>query len=694
MSIHYASELNPEQWEVVRHGDGRCLVLAGAGSGKTRTVVYRVAYLLEQGVLPQEILLLTFTNKAAREMLERVETLLGRHPAGLWGGTFHHIASRVLRRFAAQVGYSSNFTILDEEDTHDLLRASVKALGIDTTARRFPAPAVLRAVMSFHKNAQRPLPEVLEERNAKFAPLAPAIENVMRHYDARKRASNAMDFDDLLLHFLQVLQAPGIAHSFAQQFRYVLVDEFQDTNRLQAEIVSCLAAAHHNLLVVGDDAQSIYSFRAAEVAHILQFPQQAPGTRMFRIETNYRSTPEILDVANAVIANNVEQFPKTLRPVRARRVRPQLVQATSMEEEARYIAKRILELRDQGVPLSEIAVLFRATHLSEFLELELMKRDIPYDYRGGVRFFERAHVKDVLAFLRILSNPADIAAWLRVLQLQEGIGDAGAGDIAERMRSMATAQSGAAWIPWQVSGTTLVLPPRLERGWDAFCRMAGPLQAMGDPAILIRALVRGSYRDHVEATYPNASERFEDIEQLAVFAEQYTDVAAFLADMSLQERFRAERVGPNASERERVVLSTIHQAKGLEWHAVFVMGLNANTFPNRRSVLEEGGIEEERRLFYVAVTRARDVLALTYALAGGRDAGFLAAPSMFLQEIDAGLLEPIAVGRPLGTTAWHRPSASRAITDSDDPIIVLDAQGERMPAPQRPRSFLRDVDDL
>ncbi|MBI4433798.1 ATP-binding domain-containing protein, partial [Candidatus Uhrbacteria bacterium] len=421
---------------------------------------------------------------------------------------------------------------------------------------------------------------------------------------------------------------------------------------------------------------------------------------IFRIETNYRSIPEILDVANVVIANNAQQFPKTLRPVRARRARPQLVQATSMEEEARYIAKRILELRDRGTPLSEIAVLFRATHLSEFLELELMKRDIPYDYRGGVRFFERAHVKDVLAFLRILVNPVDIAAWLRVLQLQDGIGDAGAGDIAERMRVMAVARSGSQphdpWIPWSSPGSAWSLPPRLERGWDAFCRMASPMGAVGDPAVLIRALVRGGYRDHLEATYPNAAERLEDLEQLAVFAEQYTDVATFLADMSLQERFSAERVGADASERERVVLSTIHQAKGLEWHAVFVMGLTATTFPNRRALLEEGGIEEERRLFYVAVTRARDVLVLTYALTGGRDAaGFLSAPSMFLQEIDEHLVESISAGRPMGSTSWYRSSTRRDDdTTGGEPIIVLDTHGERMVPPARPRGFLRDIDDL
>ncbi|MBI4433629.1 ATP-dependent helicase, partial [Candidatus Uhrbacteria bacterium] len=380
MAINYANDLNAEQWEVIRTGDGPCLVLAGAGSGKTRTIVYRVAHLLEQGVLPQEILLLTFTNKAAREMLARVELLLGRHPDGLWGGTFHHIASRILRRFASQVGYASNFTILDEEDTHDLLRASVKAVGVDTTARRFPAPAVLRAAISFGRNAQRPLAEVVEQRYAKFSPLVPAIEEVARHYDARKRASNAMDFDDLLLNLLQLLGGSGGAtHPLTQQFRYVLVDEYQDTNRIQAAIVSCFAAAHRNLLVVGDDAQSIYSFRSARVKNILEVPRRFdPAAEVITLEQNYRATQPILDACNRVIGHAPERYLKNLYSLRPGGERPAIAMVDDEAAQVEFVIERVLANREAGMELREQAVLFRASHHSGQLEVELTRRGIPY----------------------------------------------------------------------------------------------------------------------------------------------------------------------------------------------------------------------------------------------------------------------------------------------------------------------------
>lgn len=712
MATAYDRELNLEQLDVVLHGDGPCLVLAGAGSGKTRTIVYRVAYLLEQGVLPQQILLLTFTNKAANEMLSRVEQLLRRTPRGLWGGTFHHVANRILRRYASAIGYQSNFTILDEEDSLDLLKLCVKDVGVATSERRFPVPAVLKSVISLSRNSQRDLEEVVADRHPKFMRIASEISAVAQRYDERKRRANSMDFDDLLLNLLRVLEQPDPHRALSSQFRYVLVDEYQDTNRIQAAIVSRLASVHGNVLVVGDDAQSIYSFRAADVGNILRFPEAFPGTKTFRIETNYRSTPQILKVANAAIAENEQQFEKTLRPIAGNGGRPQLVQSHTLEDEARWVAKRILELRDDGVPLSEIAVLFRATHLSEFLEMELVKRDIPYDYRGGIRFFERAHIKDVLAFLKVLTNPHDEAAWLRVLRMQHGIGDVGAMEAIQRIQELLVSLRGGAAdeaIPrnteveiatfafGSLAMTTfrdrenaLDLSPRLQAGWRSFLKMAKPLTASAEPAALIRALAKGSYHDYLESEYPNWEERLDDLEQLALFAEKYTEVAAFLADTSLQELFGAERVGTNASEQERIVLSTIHQAKGLEWRAVFVIGLTAAAFPNRRALLEEGGVEEERRLFYVAITRAKERLALSYALSGGVESSYLHAPSPFLSEIPPHLLEPIGVAR-----VPHRPWRDR--DDDGEPIVVLDAMGERNPMGQaaHPRKgFLRDVEEL
>ncbi|MBI4449802.1 UvrD-helicase domain-containing protein, partial [Candidatus Uhrbacteria bacterium] len=490
-------------------------------------------------------------------------------------------------------------------------------------------------------------------------------------------------------------------HTLSHQFQYVLVDEYQDTNRIQAAIVARLASVHGNVFVVGDDAQSIYSFRAADVGNILQFSEAFPGAKVFRIETNYRSTPQILKVANAAIAENEAQYKKTLRPVRVRGVRPQLIQSRSMEEEAQWVAQQILKLRDDGEPLQEIAVLFRATHLSQFLEMELVKRDIPYDYRGGIRFFERAHVKDVLAFLKVLTNPKDEAAWLRVLRMQEGIGDVGAIEIIERIRNQESGIKGADEGPsW--SSVALSMAPRLAHGWSDFLSMITPIIhnskfiiPIAEPAAMIRAIAKGSYRDHLEAEYPNWEERLDDLEQLALFAEKYTDTAAFLADTSLTELFGVERVGVNASEQERIVLSTIHQAKGLEWRAVFIIGLTSAALPNRRALLEEGGVEEERRLFYVAITRAKEQLALSYALSGGVESSYLHAPSPFLSEIPSELLEPIGVSRPPASSRW------RERDDDGEPMIVLDAIGERKKSRGtseevrvKRSGFLRDVSEL
>lgn len=679
--MNYEQQLNAEQLAVVRGGDGPCLVLAGAGSGKTRTIVYRVAYLLEQGVLPQQILLLTFTNKAAKEMLARVEALLGRHPQGLWGGTYHSVANRVLRRFAPLLGFTSTFTILDEEDSGDLLKLCMKDVGVPQTKERFPQVRVLKSIISLARNAQRSIPEVLDDRHLKFARYADTIERIAATYADRKQAANSMDFDDLLVNFLRVLEQPQAHAQLAGQFRYVLVDEYQDTNRIQAAVVARLAAAHGNVLVVGDDAQSIYSFRAADIGNILKFPETFTGAQTFRIETNYRSTPQILGVANAVIANNAEQFAKRLKPVVRGGARPKLVQSNTAEDEARYIAQEVLALRANGTPLAEIAVLFRATHLSQYLEMELVKRDIPYDYRGGIRFFERAHVKDALAFLKVIANPQDEAAWLRVLRMQRGIGDVGALSIIEQIR--AQAQSGG-----DPSSLALALPSRLQSGWQDFQEMIRRMIGCTEPAAMIRAVASGSYRDYLEAEYPNFQERIDDLDQLALFAEKYEKAEDFLAETSLTEMFGAERVGANMSETERIVLSTIHQAKGLEWEAVFVMGMTANAFPNRRAIVDDEGLEEERRLFYVATTRAKNVLTYTYALAGGFDASYLAAPSPFIAEIPPEMLEPVGVSRVAPRMRWDDDR-----TDGE-PIIVLDAIGERSKPQAKRLGFLRDVSEL
>ena len=682
--IDYAGELNAEQLAVVEGGDGPCLVLAGAGSGKTRTVTYRVAYLLEGGVRPEEILLLTFTNKAAREMLERVQALLGSDASGLWGGTFHSVANRLLRRYAPLVGRTNAFTILDEEDAKDFVKLCVKDLDVDTTARRFPSPSVLKGIVSYTRNAGKGVRELLEARYPSFLDLCPTVERVAELYEERKARSDAMDFDDLLILLLRLLrERPDVKDSLASQFRYVLVDEYQDTNALQANIVRELSSVHRNLLVVGDDAQSIYSFRAADVRNILSFPDLYPGTKTFRLLTNYRSTPDILSLANGVISSNRGQFKKELRAVRPSEELPNLVPAGTDAEEARFIAQRTLELRDEGVPLNEIAVLFRASFHSQALEFELMKRDVPYDYRGGMKFFERAHVKDAVAHLRLIANPKDEAAWMRVLSLQGGIGTATAGKIIDGLRGSSTILEALERTP--VSG-------KAARGWEtarvALCAAA----SSSTPADMVREVASGSYRDYLEAEYPDFRDRLEDLEQFAVFADGYDDLTKFLDEVSLTDpafaKASAGRQYGEAEHEEKMVLSTIHQAKGLEWDAVFVMGLCDGKFPNPRAMGEEGGMEEERRLLYVAATRARNRLYLTYPVASLTDSLAIGAPSPFLTELPDGLVEEVRL-----RSAAPRPSPFRPKWGNDDePLIVLDDLGERKDVPYK--SLLRRVDDL
>ncbi|MCR4312135.1 MAG: ATP-dependent helicase, partial [Candidatus Uhrbacteria bacterium] len=378
VKIDYEGELNAEQLPVVQHGDGPTLVLAGAGSGKTRTITYRVAWLLEHGVAPDRIMLLTFTNKAAKEMIVRIEALLKSYPHGVWAGTFHSVANRLLRKYGKSTGYGHNFTILDEEDANDLMKLCIKELKIDTKAKRFPSPGVMRGIRSYCVNSRRPLAEVIEERHEHFLPLQGEIEAVIARFAAAKLEQQSMDFDDLLVVLLELLQNNAeVRASLAQQFEYVLVDEFQDTNVIQADIVDALSSVHRNVLVVGDDAQSIYSFRAAQIKNILEFPTRYPGAKMFRLVTNYRSTPEILDVANAVIANNADQFKKDLVAVVKHGEKPYLVPAADGPQEAQYVVEQILEL-NEGMPLRQMAVLFRAAFHSQALEFELMKRGILY----------------------------------------------------------------------------------------------------------------------------------------------------------------------------------------------------------------------------------------------------------------------------------------------------------------------------
>src|SRR5438105_9968924 len=426
-SIHvdYTAELNEQQLAAVTAPPGPILVIAGAGSGKTRTLTYRVAYLLENGIDPRNILLLTFTNKAAREMLGRVANLLTVDASGLWGGTFHSVGNRILRRHGSALGYSSGFTIMDREDQKDLINTVVAGAGIDPKEIRFPKGDVLAEIFSFVVNTETPMEELLAGKFPYFLPLLEKITDVHARYEKKKKATNSVDFDDLLEKTLSMLQKhENIAQFYRRQFQFILVDEYQDTNKIQADFIDLLASARRNVMVVGDDAQSIYSWRGANFQNILEFPKRYPDAKVFKIEMNYRSAPEILQVANAAIAANVQQFRKHLSATReSKTVRPALVALNDGAEQAQFVAQRILDLRDENVDLNDIAVLYRAHYHALELQLELSRRGIPYQITSGIRFFEQAHIKDVISFIRFVANPRDEVAFNRMVKLLPGIGN-------------------------------------------------------------------------------------------------------------------------------------------------------------------------------------------------------------------------------------------------------------------------------
>jgi DNA helicase II / ATP-dependent DNA helicase PcrA len=670
--INYKQELNEEQLKVITEGDGPCLVLAGAGSGKTRTITYRVAYLLEQGVDPKNILLVTFTNKAAKEMMDRVQIITGGQTRLPWSGTFHHIGYRMLRKYAPLLGYKNNFTVLDSQDSLDLLKLCLKGEGIDRKEKRFPSPKVLQSVISYARNAETTIEDVLDLKHPNFLPIAETIRRIADEYRKRKLEANAMDFDDLLVNwYLLLLKSESARNKYAEQFKYVLVDEYQDTNKIQASIINLLASKHRNLLVVGDDAQSIYSFRAADIQNILAFEKKFTDAKIFKLETNYRSTPNILNVANCVIANNVEQYKKELKAKLESFTKPEVHPFADVREEAHFICDRILELRDEGVEMKKIAVLFRAAYHSQALEMELMKRDIPYDYRGGIRFFERAHIKDALAYLKIINNLDDTVAWNRVLNMQVGIGPAAIDKILIGLKSVSDVSD--------LDSLGSLLPARGQVGWNDFLQVYNEVaKAEKKPGVLIRAILDSKYIEYLENEYPDYRERIQDLEQLSFFADKTEDLSRFLAEASLQESYTAGKANAEDGDDEKIVLSTVHQAKGLEWEAVFVLNLSAGQFPNDRALKDLNGLEEERRLFYVAVTRAKKYLHLTYPILGGFGS-VMQGPSMFIEEIDRDLIDLNTIG---GETSFYDPS------DSDDDISYEAWDDDK------PTSFLKGLGDL
>jgi DNA helicase-2/ATP-dependent DNA helicase PcrA len=644
----YRNELNEQQFRVVTAKPSPALVVAGAGTGKTRTITYRVAYLIEQGVSPQRILLATFTNRAAREMLKRVETLTGsQNVHRIWGGTFHRIANLILRRHAVSIGFDSNYSILDAEDARDFINVCIEDAAIDTKAKRFPKPEVVQNIISYANNTDQPIEEVIVKKYPYFEMLSQQIKRVDYVYMERKRERNVMDYDDLLLNWKRLLiEKPDIANVYAEQFQHILVDEYQDTNKLQAELIDLLAVKHKNVMVVGDDAQSIFAWRGAEFTNIYEFPKRYPNAEIYKLEMNYRSTPEILGLANVSIANNRKQFPKTLEAVkRSKDWKPALVPCSDVEQQSAFIASRILELRDEGISLEEIAVLYRSHYHSIELQLELTRRNIPYRVQSGVRFFEQAHIKDVISYLRIICNPRDELAWKRILKMIPSVGNQTANKIYE---SLAYAENPFALVKQE----DFKYQPRSKGNWQNFVDLLEKIttdENRNKPAKQIELILTNGYEQYLQENYENYEGRLEDLKGLAMYAARYDSTEDFLSELALlsTERFKeptgivGEDVVSGGEEDELLTLTSVHQAKGLEWKAVFLIWAAEGKFPSPRSLKEIDSEEEERRLWYVALTRAQDELYLTYPLmiVDYNRQTVLQKPSRFIMECPPALFE-------------------------------------------------------
>ena len=660
LQIDYARELNPQQCAAVTAPPGPALVIAGAGSGKTRTLTYRVAYLLEQGIPPDRILLLTFTNKAGAEMMRRVNDLLGQELNTLWGGTFHSIGNRVLRQHAKLLGYERDFTIMDREDAKHLITTCIAEADIDVKATRFPKAEVCGDIFSLAVNKQKSVAEILGTEYGYFDTLAPQIEDVWKRYVARKLATNAMDFDDLLVLWLKLLQDHAdVREVYQRRFQFILVDEYQDTNKLQSDLIDLLGERTKNVMVVGDDAQSIYAWRGANFQNILKFPDRYPGSITYKIETNYRSTPEILTVANAAIAANVAQFAKELAPARKSGMKPVLVACQDAAQQAAFVAQRALQLRDEGIALNHMAVLYRSHFHALELQLELTRRNIPFSITSGMRFFEQAHIKDVTAYLKLVTNPRDELAFKRLTQLLPGVGGKGAAKLWQAFQSSsrreeAHSEAGkkieppyvGCYIAVALQGCVKAVPKKSMLAWAQFATTISQLEAPDirtSAAKMIPLVIEAGYDDHLKENFANYRSRLDDLKQLAIFAQQFESVNEFLTQMALLTNVEAEDEQQSAKrDDEKIKLSTIHQAKGLEFDVVFSIMLCDGLFPSARSMESGEGLEEERRLFYVTITRAKNELYLCYPLirAGyGNTGATMQQPSRFLEEIPKDCLD-------------------------------------------------------
>ena len=615
-------QLNARQEEAVRAGGGPLLIIAGAGTGKTNTLAHRVAHLVLSGAAPARILLLTFSRRAAHEMIRRTQRIVAEQTAGAsngrghstaasvrlpWSGTFHSVANRLIRRHAAAVGLDASFSVLDRGDAADLMDVLRHELGFSKTERRFPRKDTCLAIYSHRVNTQKPLADTLDELFPWCASWEAELVKLYRAYVDRKLANQALDYDDLLLYWHAMMGDERLASEIGGGFDHILVDEYQDTNSLQAEILKSLKRSGAGVTVVGDDAQAIYSFRAATVDNILGFPQQyvpnngAPAA-VITLEDNYRSTQGVLDAANALIAEGARQYRKVLRARRGSGNRPRYVTVADDQAQADYVVAQVLDAREAGLPLQRQAVLFRSSHHSDVLELELTRRNIPYVKHGGLKFLEAAHVKDLLAVLRWADNPKNRIAAFRALQLLPGMGPSTAEQVMRRFE-----RDGLSWTSLSV----FEAPPALAEAWTPFAALMTDLARVDGPWQGQVGRAREWFEPHLERIYESAQARIGDLVQLERLAQQFGSRDQFLAELALDPpAATGDFSGTPYLDEDYLVLSTVHSAKGQEWDAVYVLNVADGNFPSEFSTGRVDQIEEERRLLYVAMTRAKNDLHL------------------------------------------------------------------------------------
>jgi len=614
--IDFRGELNNQQFEVINDIKGPQLIIAGAGSGKTRTIVYCVAKLLSEDVKPSEIMLVTFTNKAASEMIKRVEDLLSIKPKGIWAGTFHSLANRFLRQYAKSLGFEPNYVIIDETDANLLMRITYNATEIQIDDISFPTPKTAKKILSYSINCNKSIKETLKWKYKQYddVKILSKLKEIYALYKTKKAKDNLVDFDDLLIFWNRLLDERFMAQRIASTFKYILVDEYQDTNYIQDEIIRKLSqyTPNNNILAVGDDAQSIYGFRGASFQNIMEFSNRFEKCRVYKLTQNYRSVPEILDLANDSIRHNKTQFRKDMETIHQNGVKPIHIITENDEQQAIFISNKLNDLQREGIKLEDIAVLYRAGFHSLRIELELQNRNIPYVVHSGVSFFERAHVKDLLAHLRIIQNPRDEISWSRIFSQFPGIGKITASKIFDFLSKLNNP------LERIMSDDALIKKLRelrikqvLQKEIVSYLKEFLISVKNDKPKDVIIKLINQLIK-FLKPQYSNWQDRVEDLKQIGIYSQNYPTIQSFLDVLALNKStIESKTVGVSDNKKiTPVTLSTIHRAKGLEWKVVFIPMLSENLFPSNKVKIRTKTYEEERRVFYVGITRAKEQLYL------------------------------------------------------------------------------------